>query len=220
MAALRITVLSDETTWMNEYISAFVNELHSQGHYATWIHEPSLIEEGDILLLLSCGQIVKSDRLQLNRHNLVVHESALPQGKGWSPLTWQILEGCDVIPVTLFEATEKVDAGAIYLQDIMRFEGHELVEELRAVQAHRTFELCRRFLAKYPRIATQGRAQLGDATYYERRSPQDSELDPDQTLREQFNLLRVVDNDRYPAWFELNGVRYILKIEKALPVLP
>jgi methionyl-tRNA formyltransferase len=30
-----------------------------------------------------------------------VHESALPQGQGWSPMTWQILEGASPIPVTL-----------------------------------------------------------------------------------------------------------------------
>lgn len=32
--------------------------------------------------------------------------------------------------------------------------------------------------------------------------------------REQFNLLRVKDNERYPAWFELQGQRYVVKIGK------
>ena len=43
----------------------------------------------------------------------------------------------------------------------------------------------------------------------------DSRLDPDDTIAQQFNLLRVVDNERYPAFFELLGRRYILKIEAA-----
>ena len=30
---------------------------------------------------------------------------------------------------------------------------------------------------------------------------------------EQFNLFRVVDNDRYPAFFELNGSKYYLMIK-------
>jgi methionyl-tRNA formyltransferase len=38
-------------------------------------------------------------------------------------------------------------------------------------------------------------------------------LDPQKSLAEQFNILRVVDNDRYPAFFEWNGRRYNLKIE-------
>lgn len=35
-----------------------------------------------------------------------------------------------------------------------------------------------------------------------------------KTIREQFNFLRVVDNERYPVYFELNGMQFVLKIEK------
>jgi len=28
------------------------------------------------------------------------------------------------------------------------------------------------------------------------------------------NLLRIVDNEKYPAFFELNGCKYKLKVEK------
>ena len=48
------------------------------------------------------------------RNNLVVHASDLPNGKGWSPLTWQILDGKKKIHVSLIEADEKVDSGKIY----------------------------------------------------------------------------------------------------------
>jgi len=34
----------------------------------------------------------------------------------------------------------------------------------------------------------------------------------DKTIREQMNLLRVVDNERYPAFFEWQGNRYYLAI--------
>lgn len=88
-------------------------------------------EKGDILVLLGCEKIIKDAILKKNRHNLVVHESALPEGKGWSPLTWQILEGKNEIPITLFEAVQNVDAGQIYLQRKMIFKGWELVDDLR-----------------------------------------------------------------------------------------
>ena len=32
----------------------------------------------------------------------------------------------------------------------------------------------------------------------------------------QFDLLRVVDTERYPAFFDCRGRRYIVKIEKAV----
>jgi methionyl-tRNA formyltransferase len=56
--------------------------------------------------------------------------------------------------------------------------------------------------------------QAGLPTYYKRRTPEDSELDPDKPLRDQFNLLRVADNDQYPAFFRHLGHKYVLKIEK------
>ena len=60
----------------------------------------------------------------------------------------------------------------------------------------------------YPKL------QKGDVSYYPRRTIEDSELDVDKTIREQFNLLRVVDNDNYPAFIKMHDKKYILKIEK------
>jgi len=69
-------------------------------------------------------------------------------------------------------------------------------------------------VSDYPGVLKRSRAQAGDPSYYRRRRPPDGQLDPDQSLRAQFNLLRVSDNQRYPAWFKIEGVRYALKIEK------
>lgn len=70
--------------------------------------------------------------LSHNAHNLVVHSSALPHGRGWSPITWQILEGKNEIPTTLIEAGETVDSGCIYARHQMQFKGNELLDEIRA----------------------------------------------------------------------------------------
>ena len=79
---------------------------------------------------------------ELSQHNIthvfssndVVHPSKLPKGKGFSPLAWQILDGLNNIPVTLFEAVEKVDAGEIYLVDYIKLNAVliEAVKELSA----------------------------------------------------------------------------------------
>jgi len=147
------------------------------------------------------------------RHNLVVHESALPQGQGWSPMTWQILEGASRIPITLFEATAELDAGPIYLQHSIELQGTELVEEWRALQAETTAALCLEWLDRYADVLEQARPQQGEASHYRRRRPADSQLDPERSLAEQFNLLRVVDNQRYPAFFHWRGRRYELQVQ-------
>ena len=143
----------------------------------------------------------------------MVHESALPQGQGWSPMTWQILEGACRIPITLFEATDELDTGPIYLQHTIELRGTELVDEWRALRAEATFALCLEWLQRYIEVLKHARPQQGEASHYRRRRPADSQLDPQRPLAEQFNLLRVVDNHRYQAFVELRGRRYELQIK-------
>ena len=211
---LKITIVSDDDSWMNQFIPLLISQLVENGHTVLWVHRIADIKQGDMVFYLGCGQLVPKEILKKNKHNLVIHESDLPEGRGWSPLTWQIIEGKNEIPVTLFEAVETLDAGQIYLQDVMKFDGTELIDELRKRQAEYSIKLCLKFIDAYPSIISCARRQYGGSSYYRRRQPEDSRLDPDKTIREQFNLLRVVDNKRYPAFFELNGNRYLLKIEK------
>lgn len=210
----RLTVLSDRSNWINRYLPAWLPVLKKFAEDIYWVHDVVDLPTGDIAFFLGCEQIVPPDRLALNRHNLVVHASDLPRGKGWSPLTWQILEGRDDIPVVLFEAAERVDAGPIYGRRTMRFSGLELIGEMREALARATFELCEEFLASYPEVVQAGQTQEGEESFYPRRTPADSRIDPDRSLREQFRLLRVADNERYPCYFELGGETFVLKIEK------
>jgi len=210
----RISVCSDATSWINVYMPELLLEWSADSHEVRWAHDAEVLPEGDMCFYLSYGKIVNASLLARNKNNLVVHESDLPKGRGWSPLTWQVLEGADSIPVTLFEAAEEVDSGPIYLQETIDLHGNELVEELRDLQAASTIHLCRGFVEDYPYALNKARMQNGDPTYYCRRYPADSQLNPDQTIREQFNLFRVADNLRYPVWFDLDGSKYRLKIDK------
>ena len=209
-------ILSDEESWINEYIPDLAEEWEAQGHSVRWAHDVGQAGDGDFCFCLGLGQMVPPAVRQQFQHVLVVHESDLPKGRGWSPLTWQILDGADRIPVTLIEATDDVDSGPVYAQRWIAFEGYELIDELRAAQAEATHALCRAFVDVYPESAVQGREQAGEPTYYPRRRPADSEINPERSLTEQFNQLRVADNRRYPVFFDCRGHRYILRIEREL----
>jgi methionyl-tRNA formyltransferase len=209
-----LAVLSDQQSWINHYIPGLLLDWLLQGHAVLWAHRPEELRSGDFCFMLGCGQIVPQATLDMFRHTLVVHESDLPQGKGWSPLTWQVLEGKDHIPVTLLEAEDKVDSGKIYAQRWIQLQGHELVDALRHKQAEATISLCHKFVARYPDIVAAAREQEGEESFYPRRGPKDSQLDPEKSIKDQFNLLRVVDNERYPAWFELAGQKYTIEIKK------
>lgn len=212
----RIAVCSDATSWLNSYVPELVNDWLDEQFEITWVHDAADLPGGDICIYLSYGRIVNAEIRSRYQSSVVVHESDLPKGRGWSPLTWQILAGEDQICVSLLEAADSVDSGRVYMQEWLRFTGTELVDELRARQAEATIKLCRSFVASFPQSMQMGVEQTGEATYYQRRRPKDSELDIDKTLREQFPLLRVVDNEQYPAWFVFAGVKYVVKVAKDL----
>ena len=208
-----IFVVVDNQSWILPYAEKLVEEINCNDDHARLVRKHSDITQGDIAFYLGCTQITPKNILSKNRRNLVVHESDLPQGKGFSPLFWQILEGNNIVPVCLIEATNELDSGPIILEDKLCFEGHELNNEIRHAQGFITISLCLRFLAQ-PAPLT-GHPQQGPSSQYTRRRPQDSKLDPQLTIEEQFPLLRIVDNTHYPAFFELNGYRYDLKISKS-----
>lgn len=208
----RVHIVVDNPSWLLPYVEKFVDLLRNDGDDATLFLNYSDLPEGDVAMFLGCIHIANQDTLQKHRYNLVVHESDLPAGKGFSPLTWQVIEGASEIPIRLIEAVDEVDAGPIYEQDVMVFQGHELIDELRETQGLFTIRLCQRFLDQP--TAPTGIAQVGEASSYPRRGPEDSQLDADKTIASQFNLLRTVDNQKYPAFFEMMGERYYLTIAK------
>lgn len=213
MKLKNIGVLISRSSWLNDYAELLISEIKKRGLavYRYDKHE-DIESELDVLFILSYFRIIDKNTLFKNKHNIVVHESDLPAGKGWAPYFWQILEGCSEIPVVLFEATEEIDAGVIYLKDYILLDGTELNEELRNKQALKTIELCLRFIDEYHTINPV--SQIGKETFYAKRKKEDSELNIDKTIREQINLLRIVNNDDYPAFFYYNGVKYIINISK------
>jgi methionyl-tRNA formyltransferase len=209
---MKITILTDNpNSWILPYVEELKKQL-SETHTIHHVYKTSDIIGGDIMLVLSCEKILKLEYLKLHKSNVVVHPSKVPLGKGWSPLAWQVLEGSDNIPVSLFEAVEAVDAGDVYIVDYIKLEGHELNEEIKHQQGLITMKMVKHYIDEFDSMI--GISQSGEETFYPRRKQKENELDINKTIAEQFNLFRVVDNERYPAHFHLNGKKYILKIYK------
>jgi methionyl-tRNA formyltransferase len=208
---MNITILTDNPdSWIIPYVEDLKKDLFE--HNVTHVFKTSDIIGGDIMLVLSCETILKAEYLKLHKSNVVVHPSKVPLGKGWSPLAWQVLEGCNDIPVSLFEAVEAVDAGDVYIVDYIKLEGYELNEEIKHQQGLLTMKMVKKYINEFDSMI--GIPQSGEETFYPRRRQKENELDINKTIAEQFNLFRVVDNERYPAHFHLNGKTYILKIYK------
>ncbi len=174
--------------------------------------EVSEVGAGDMLFLAACQQIVEEAVRRRFEHVLVVHASDLPKGRGWSPLVWQVLEGQRRIPVTLLEAADGVDSGRIWHQVWAEFDGSELSADIHGRIADATIELMDWALAH--RDSVTPREQQGEPSYYRRRTPADSEIAPSTTFEQAFDLLRIADEDRYPAYIRMRGKRYRVRLDE------
>ena len=204
--------MDDSKSWIVPYTRTLSNRLIKYKHSVHLVFNQTDIRKCDIAFYLGCTALVKSDIMNLGRSNIIVHPSNLPVGRGFSPLAWQILEGKSIVPVTLFEATDGVDEGDIYLSDVIRLNGTELNDEIKEKQGIVTTDLCLKYVELFGTHVPI--KQKGEVTYYMKRGPLDSQLDPHKTIAEQFNLLRIVDNKRYPAFFNYSGYDYVVEIKK------
>ena len=207
-----INILCDnKDSWFWEKNKDFLKKIKNK-HKLNLVTDQKELVKGDIAVFISCNNLVKNEYLVLNKSNVVCHPSNLPKGRGFSPIAWEILNNSEKLTFTLFEANEKVDDGEIYYKKEIELLGTELNDDLRSIQAEITFELILKYINEYPKI--NGSKQVGEATYYRKRNKNDSELDINKSIMEQFNILRIADNLNYPAHFFFKNQKYILKIEK------
>jgi methionyl-tRNA formyltransferase len=211
---MRISLLSsDEKHPVRPRLEKWV-ERHATDHDIELVTRAAELSSGDMLFLVSCSEIVDAKIRSRYKHSFVLHGSDLPEGRGWSPVIWQVLEGRTTITVTLLEAADQVDAGDIWAKATFDLAGTELADEINEKLFDTELGLMDYavdnigLIKLYPQDATR-------ASYYRKRSAEDSRLNPGLSIAEQFDLMRVADPERFPCYFDHRGCRYILRLEKA-----
>lgn len=207
-----IAVVNDTDGWMTPFCHELVDAIHSQGDEAWLTSDAAGAEKATIAFYLGCTRLTPPELLRLHKRNLVVHASDLPKGRGFSPLKYAVESNVNDIPVCLFEATNECDAGDIYFREVIHFEGHELLPEMQRALGRFSNELCLRYLSA-PEVPL-GIAQIGEPTYFSKRTENHQILDPHLSIAANFNRLRVADNVRFPAIFDHRGHRYVPHIHK------
>lgn len=178
------------------------------------ISELGDLKRGDILFLISCGQFI--DRGLRNQYSevLVLHASDLPRGRGWSPHIWDIVNGKDEIVLSLISAEDAIDTGAIWAQTTIKIPPDALSDEINSLLFCAEIEL----IEKGIRLVSGGHSPKAQSdiepSYHRRRTPKDSKIDAHLSIAEQFNKIRVADPKRFPAYFELHGETFELRISK------
>ncbi len=211
---MKISILcSDRNHPIVNQLYEWIIEMSGKGHGVSLAFDKSELTGGDILFLVSCSQIIRDAERNKYKAVLVLHASDLPKGRGWSPHVWSILDGESQITVSLLEAIDPLDSGPIWLKTKFFLDGHELFDEINTKLFAAELYLMTQAVENFHDIKPS--KQVGESgEYMKKRTSVDSRLDPHKSISSQFNLLRVVDPERYPAFFEYQGFKYLIKIEK------
>jgi methionyl-tRNA formyltransferase len=164
--------------------------------------------------LISCSQIITADDRKQYKKSLVLHASDLPLGRGWSPHIWEIIKGAEQITLTLLEAEDQVDSGDIWKKIKSPIPKHYLYDEINNALFTAELELIDFVVSNFHKIEPKPQGSEIEPTYYPKRCPQDSEIDPHSSLATQFDQLRICDPERFPAFFTLHGKKYKISLEK------
>ena len=212
---MKITLLcSDEKHPVNSYLQVWLTN-NGEKHDVELVRKIAEATSGDILFLISCSELITAQSRAKYRATLVLHGSDLPVGRGWSPHIWQLSQGADSITLSLLEAEDRVDSGRIWKKIHLKVPKHALLGEINQILFEAEIQLINYAIENFYSVIPQDQSSDVLPTYYPRRNPEHSQIDPTKSIAEQFDLIRVCDSDRFPAFFTHMGYRYILKLERA-----
>ena len=211
---MQIQCLISKNSWIKKYHKKLIQkELKNFSKKIYFCENHTKLRKNfDVNIVLSYFRKIPKKNLEFSKHNIVIHGSDLPKGKGMSPITWQILKGKNKIVFTIFEANKNYDDGFYYYKKIINFQNTDLHSEIKDKQIKATINLLKKFFNNIKNL--KKKKQQGKSTFYPLRKKSHSQLNIKKSLLSQMNLLRVVDNEKYPAFFYFKKKKYIIKIFK------
>jgi methionyl-tRNA formyltransferase len=146
---------------------------------------------------------------------LNVHPTLLPRHRG-KYLHYVLLEDDDYSGSTVHFITDSLDAGPIVAQSrfpVSKFETlASLTRKSRALEPHLILRALQLLEEPNPKSVPQDESL--QCTHLLPRSPEDSYMDSGLSLMEALNVVRASDWELYPAYFEVDGHRVYVKMER------
>ena len=96
---------------------------------------------GDVLIAYHATILVPRFIYEKYKYRLVLHASKLPDGAGWSPLNWSILNGDEIFWLSLVEMNEKVDSGNLVSQVQFKIEPHLLFDQAMKILCNQEIKM-------------------------------------------------------------------------------
>lgn len=123
------------------------------------------------------------------------HMTDLPFGRGGSPLQNLIQNGVTSTRLSAFRLTSAMDEGDIYLKADLDLTG--TAQEILERATDQGCRMMKRIIEERP----TPQPQVGEAVYFRRRSPDQSEIPPGLDAQGLYDFVRMLDAEGYPRAF-------------------
>jgi len=140
---------------------------------------------------------------------VIFHPTDVPFGRGGTPIQNLISKGYTETVISAIKANGVLDSGDVFLKQKLSLlgGGEEIILRMQNII----------FNEMIPHIINNNimpKPQIGEITTFKRRTPEMSELNPNMTLTQIFDTIRMLDIESYPKAFIRFG-KYILTFSRA-----
>lgn len=131
------------------------------------------------------------------------HMADVPYGRGGSPLQNLIVRGHRSTKITALRMTQKLDAGPVYKKIDLLLDGS--AEDIFKRMAPKVIDLIKEIILEEP----IPKEQTGEVTYFQRRTPDQSEIFDSMVIEQLYDHIRMLDAEGYPkGYLELKNLRF------------
>ena len=193
------------------------------------------IKDLDLIISFGYRDIINNEIISHFKNPIInLHLSGFPFNKGAHPNFWSFIDNTPS-GISIHEIDGGIDTGKIIYQKKIDFDLSNnkkklnfyntysfLFKEIENLFMKNIDELINNKFNSYAQIGNGSchrkkifvKKQKGRSSYFKKRTKKDSEININKNIKSQFNLLRIVDNDNYPAFFKFKKNVYIIKIFK------
>lgn len=201
-----------DSTWVSyEDISKELNiEIYYAYSYSFKSKEDILYfkkNEFDVLLLGGWQRLITEEILNTIKYPIGQHGSPefLPKGRGRSPLNWAIIQGKKRLIWNLFLLNPGVDEGAVLDYQIFEIQDQDTCQTLYYKVSVAVKHMLIRVLPKLLNDEVVLSEQKGKPSYFLKRTPEDGQINWNDSVYTINNLIRAITNP-YPGAFTVyNG---------------
>lgn len=180
------------------------------------VSEYVVSERPDILITFGWRRILPDEVIEAAKYAINIHPAILPEYKGYHPVPHVLINNEKQHGITAHLIDSELDSGDIVHQETFPIDKFSTLKDLQTEVNARMPD----FIKELCRKVVQGDFELQvnnsekNKVIAGKRTPEDSEIDLNMTVKEAYDHIRACDEERFPAYIVIDGQKVILKIEK------